>query len=315
MECPVCTKRFTDELTPFCPRCGWLLAPGDEGHAETRLEIARERWGEVEGLRRAVAELQAEVVRRTSPGAEPRDAPEPGRVLEEPLTGMELVCVAGARFSMGDVFGDREPDERPVHAVSLASYCLGRYPVTQAQWEAVAGHNPSAHPGSERPVDSVSWEDCREFLAKLSEKSGVHFRFPTEAEWEYAARSGGGLDKWAGTSREDEVNAFAWFVGNSRGSSQPVGLKRPNRLGFHDMSGNVWEWCQDWYGERYYGASPEEDPPGAPAGARRVARGGSWADDRELLLTVWRGALQPGFRLKTHGLRVAVSWEAAAALR
>jgi formylglycine-generating enzyme required for sulfatase activity len=212
---------------------------------------------------------------------------------------------------MGDVFGSEDPDERPVHAVTVHSFCLAKFPVTQSQWQAVMGTNPSGHPGPDRPVDSVSWEDCQKFLARLCEKSGMPFRLPTEAEWEYAARSCGRPEKWAGTNRDDEVGAFAWFVGNSRGTSQPVGLKRPNRLGLHDMSGNVWEWCQDGYGETYYAHSPQQDPVEAEPRARRVTRGGSWAEDREFLVTVWRGALQPDFRLKTHGLRVAISWDAA----
>ncbi|MBE0617102.1 MAG: SUMF1/EgtB/PvdO family nonheme iron enzyme [Proteobacteria bacterium] len=313
MDCPICNRTFRDDLDTFCRRCGWQQGPEDEAQRASRLKIARERWDEILALRQIVAELQATCTQSTL-GADPDEGSGGAGSFAEPLTGMEFVCVPGGRFAMGDVFASEDPDERPVHAVAVQGFCLGKFPVTQSQWQAVTGANPSAHRGPDRPVDSVSWEDCQRFLEVFRARSGLFVRFPTEAEWEYAARSCGGAEKWSGTSRADEVGAFAWFVGNSGGASQPVGLKRPNRLGLHDMSGNVWEWCQDWYGESYYEHSPEQDPPGAAQGARRVARGGSWAEDREYLVTVWRGALQPDFRLKTHGLRVAISRAAARAL-
>lgn len=310
MDCPICERASRGDLATFCRRCGWQLGPEDESQRAERLETARERWDEIVALRQTVAELQTTCVQSAS-RVEPDKGPWAVASLVEPLTGMEFVCVPGGGFAMGDVFSGEDPDERPVHAVSVQGFFLGRCAVTQSQWEAVMGLNPSAHRGPDRPVDSVSWEDCQRFLGELHDKSGVLFRFPTEAEWEYAARSCGRPEQWAGTNRDDEVGAFAWFVANSGGTSQPVGLKRPNRLGLYDMSGNVWEWCQDWYDESYYEHSPERDPPGAVPGARRVTRGGSWAEDREHLLTVWRGAVQPDFRLKTHGLRVAISWTAA----
>ena len=313
MDCPVCRFAFADDLATFCRRCGWSLGPEDETQRASRLETSRERWGEILALRQMVAELQATCAQ----SALPEDSDEgsgSAAAFAEPLTGMEFVCVPGGRFAMGDVFAGEDPDERPVHAVAIQSFWLGKFPVTQCQWQALMGGNPSAYRDPDRPVDSVSWEDCQGFLSRLGGESGVPFRLPTEAEWEYAARSCGRPERWAGTNRDDEVGAFAWFVANSGGASQPVGLKRPNRLGLHDMSGNVWEWCQDWYGERYYEYSPEQNPPGAQPGARRVTRGGSWAEEREFLVTVWRGALQPDFRLKTHGLRAAISWTAARSL-
>ena len=244
MNCPICSRGALDDMTTFCRRCGWHQGPEDESQRAARREIALERWAEILSLRQIVAELQTTCVGSVS-RVGPDESAGTGASFGEPTTGMEFVCVPGGGYAMGDVFGGDDPDQRPVHTVALQSFCLGRFPVTQAQWQAVMGENPSAHLGLDRPVDSVSWEDCQGFLEELGKRSGVPFRLPTEAEWEYAARSCGRPEKWAGTSSHDEVGSFAWFVGNSGGESQPVGIKRPNRLGLHDLSGNIWEWCQD----------------------------------------------------------------------
>lgn len=198
------------------------------------------------------------------------------RVLREPLSGVELVRVPGGDFEMGDLFGDGWDDEAPAHPVHLDAFFMGRYPVTQGEWLKVMGENPSMFPRGERhPVEQVDWAAVTEFLRRVNQHHrGLHsFRLPTEAEWEYAARSGGRRELYAGG---DQLNALAWYQENSKGSTRPVGQKRPNGLGIHDMSGNVWEWCRDTYAPDAYAAHRQINPLTEGGGSLRVIRGGSW---------------------------------------
>jgi formylglycine-generating enzyme required for sulfatase activity len=160
-----------------------------------------------------------------------------------------------------------------VHEVCIDDFYMGKYEVTQGQYQAITGSNPSHFKGSDRPVEKVSWNDARDYIRKLNQRSGKTYRLPTEAEWEYAARSGGRSEKYAGG---DSVDAVAWHSGNSGSQTHPVGQKRPNGLGLFDMSGNVWEWCRDWYESGYYGKSPKDNPQGPSGGSYRVNRGGGW---------------------------------------
>jgi formylglycine-generating enzyme required for sulfatase activity len=191
----------------------------------------------------------------------------------DPATGMEFVLVPGGCYRMGDTFGDGSSDEKPVHEVCIDDFYMGKYEVTQGQYQAITGSNPSHFKGSDRPVEKVSWNDARDYIRKLNQRSGKTYRLPTEAEWEYAARSGGRSEKYAGG---DSVDAVAWHSGNSGSQTHPVGQKRPNGLGLFDMSGNVWEWCRDWYESGYYGKSPKDNPQGPSGGSYRVNRGGGW---------------------------------------
>jgi formylglycine-generating enzyme required for sulfatase activity len=194
----------------------------------------------------------------------------------EPVTGLELVRIPGGTFEMGDLFGDGWENEVPSVRVDVGAFYLGRYPVTQAQWEAIMGTNPSMFKRSgTHPVEQVSWRDVNEFLDRLNAATpaGVRFRLPSEAEWEYAARSGGKMELYAGG---DEVDRVAWTVETSGRSSQPVGRKQPNGLGLYDMSGNVWEWCRDVYVPN---AATAGRPPLSGAGSERVIRGGCWSLD------------------------------------
>lgn len=225
--------------------------------------------------------------------------------------GMEFAPVKGGCYSMGDTFGDGDRDERPVHEVCVTDFSIGRHEVTQGQWERVMGSNPSANKecGPDCPVESVSWTMVQEFIGRLNGATGKRFRLPTEAEWEYAARSGGKAEKWAGTSDEASLGEFAWYERNSGLTTHRVGLKKANGLGLHDMSGNVAEWCQDWYGEAYYVGSPRDNPPGPAAGEKRVLRGGSWVYDSGVARTTKRSSDGPaewdsnyGFRLVGFGL-------------
>jgi DNA helicase II / ATP-dependent DNA helicase PcrA len=199
---------------------------------------------------------------------------EAGVIWTELYTGMEFVWVPGGTFEMGDVFGNGQPNELPVHEVYLDGFWLGKYPVTQAQWEIIMGVNPSAFKGPNNPVEQVSWDDAHEYINKLNSKSSASgYRLPTEAEWEYTARSGGKKEKYSGGNDVDNV---AWFSCNSGNMTHPVGEKLPNGLGIYDMSGNVFEWCQDWYESVYYAYSPQHNPQGPPSGSHRVLRGGCW---------------------------------------
>ena len=188
-----------------------------------------------------------------------------------------MVYVPGGTFTMGatsEQGSDAYNDEKPAHSVTLSSYYIGETEVTQALWTAVMGSNPSRFKGDQRPVERVSWNDCQTFISRLNAKTGKYFRLPTEAEWEYAARGGhSGGSKYAGS---DNINSVAWYIYNSGRETHNVATKSPNGLGIYDMSGNVWEWCQDWYGA--YSSSSQTNPKGPSNGDDRVRRGGSWYD-------------------------------------
>jgi len=210
---------------------------------------------------------------------------------------IEFVQIPAGEFDMGSESG--APDERPVRRVRISkAFEVGKYPVTQAQWEAVMGSNPSDCKGADRPVELVSWNQVQEFLKELNEeRDGYRYRLPTEAEWEYAAR--------AGTTGDyaPELDALAWYAANSGGETHPVGQKGPNGWGLYDMLGNVWEWCQDWYGADYYKTSPAVDPRGPESGKFRVVRGGSWSDVPWLLRASGRGWVGPGVWSDDLGFR------------
>ena len=168
---------------------------------------------------------------------------------------------------------DAESDEKPTHSVTVSDFYIGKYEVTQAQWKAVMGSNPSDFKGDNLPVENVSWNDIQEFITKLNAQTGKKFRLPTEAEWEYAAR-GGNQSKGYKYSGSDSIDEVAWYGDNSSSTTHPVGQKSPNELGIYDMSGNVFEWCQDWYGS--YSSEAQTNPTGPSSGSYRVLRGGSW---------------------------------------
>jgi len=197
---------------------------------------------------------------------------------KDSLTGMEFVFVAGGCYPMGDNFGDGNADEEPVHETCVRDFYIGAYEVTQGQWEKVMGNNPSRFgKGRKYPVEYLSWYEVQEFIRKLNQKTGMNYRLPTEAEWEYAARSRGKKEKWAGTSKASNLDGFAWYDKNSDVPSHPVGQKKSNDLGLFDMSGNVWEWIADWYDPDYYKMSPRSDPQGPDRSwdNSKVLRGGS----------------------------------------
>ena len=212
-----------------------------------------------------------------------------------------MVYVSGGSFMMGSEDSDADSDEKPVHRVALSSYSIGKYEVTQDLWEAVMGSNPSEFKGERRPVEKVSWDDCQDFIRKLNELTGAHFRLPTEAEWEFAARGGNSSRgyKYSGSNTLDEV---ARYRDNSGGETHDVGTKSPNELGLYDMSGNVREWCNDRYGS--YSSSSQTNPKGASDGSNRVNRGGGWDDYARYCRVFDRGRSTPDNRNYGKGLRL-----------
>jgi len=201
-----------------------------------------------------------------------------------------MVFVKGGCFQMGDMFGDGYSGERPVHEVCVNDFYIGESEVTQKKWEAVMGDNPSvSNTGDDYPVDAVEWEDAQKFIEKLNKKTGKKYRLPTEAEWEYAARSKGKKEKFAGTNSEPELGEYAWYDDNSEGVTHPVKQKKPNALGLYDMSGNVWEWVYDFYDGDYYKASPKDNPRGpARITSYHILRGGSWYSEARNVRTTDR---------------------------
>ncbi|PJC87469.1 hypothetical protein CSW98_06130 [Vibrio sp. HA2012] len=220
-------------------------------------------------------------------------------------TGIEFIPVKGGCYPMGDIFGVGYDTELPVHEVCVDDFYMGKYEVTQTQWQAVMGDNPSDHQGSSQPVENVSWKEVNRFIDKLNQKSGKKYRLPTEAEWEYAARSGGKDEKYAGSN--NAVADISWFKINSNNRPHSVGQKRPNGLGLYDMSGNVWEWCQDGFDERYYADSPRKNPQGYTKGSLRVSRGGSWLSDQSEQRTTRRNMHGDDDKSNNIGFRLVYS--------
>ena len=230
------------------------------------------------------------------------------RVLTQLLSNM--VTVQGGTFTMGatsEQGSQAEGDERPMHSVTLSSFKIGRYEVTQREWRAVTGSNPSIYTGDDLPVHYVSWNDCQVFIAQLNRLTGHRFRLPTEAEWEFAAR--GGIKSrhtvYAGASSANQV---AWTEGNSLSKPHPVGTLAANELGLHDMSGNAWEWCADWYANYSRNGAALTDPTGPSSGSERIFRGGGWNFEVRGARVSYRMHAVPYGRFDFIGLRLAMDY-------
>lgn len=220
---------------------------------------------------------------------------------------VELVKVEAGSFNMGATPEMENPDEdeKPIHRVTLTNnYYIGKYEVTQALWQAVMGSNPSCFKGDDLPVERVSWNDCQDFISKLNAMTGKHFRLPTEAEWEYAAR-GGNKSRGYQYSGSNTLGDVAWYGDNSGSKTHAVGTKQPNELGIYDMTGNVDEWCQDRYGS--YSSSPQTNPTGAASGSDRVTRSSDWFFSAWNCRTSGRGVKPSGIRFNYLGLRLVLS--------
>ena len=233
-----------------------------------------------------------------------------GNVITIPVKNgisIEMVKVEAGSFNMGATPEMEKPFdwEKPVHHVTLTNnYYIGKYEVTQALWQAVMGSNPSNFKGDNLPVEKVSWNDCQDFISKLNVMTGKRFRLPTEAEWEYAAR-GGNKSRGYQYSGSNTLGDVAWYGDNSGSKTHAVGTKQPNELGIYDMTGNVWEWCQDWNGS--YSSSPQVNPTGAASGSDRVIRGGSWGNSAGLCRSSYRYSITPDYRGDSMGLRLVLS--------
>jgi formylglycine-generating enzyme required for sulfatase activity len=234
------------------------------------------------------------------------DYPEPknGENFTEPFTGMEFVWIPGGCYEMGcgHLTSECSASESFVHEVCIAGFLMGKYEVTQGQWKKIMGDNCAMfQKGDDYPTDAVSWYDAKEFIARLNEKSGANFRLPTEAEWEYACRSLGKSEKYAGGSDPDQS---AWYLSDSKGSSHPAGTKSPNGSGLYDMSGNLWEWCEDIFHENAYIRHPRDNPIYLNQGTERVVRGGSWRSRAEDVRCACRYSLRPVVRYNHAGFRL-----------
>ena len=223
----------------------------------------------------------------------------------------KMIKVEGGTFTMGateEQGADASDDERPIHKVTLSDYYIGQTEVKQALWTAVMGWNESWFMSDNRPVEYVSWDDCQSFIEELNrllskELGGKRFALPTEAQWEFAARGGNKSQgyRYAGGSNIDDV---AWYYDNSGGITHPVAQKQPNELGLYDMSGNVEERCQDWYGN--YSSDAQTNPQGPASGTYRVYRGCSWYSDAKDCRVSNRGGNMPVIRSRTLGLRLCL---------
>lgn len=250
----------------------------------------------------------------------------------------EMIAVKGGTFTMGSTDQYADSDEKITHQVTVSDFMIGKFEVTQKLWKAVMGNNPSYFKGDNLPVESVSWNDVQEFIRKLNQMTGQNFRLPTEAEWEYAARGGTNTSLYngeniniKGANNSPNLDKLAWYGGNcgqnytssagcdvskgyditgwsekqyndSKGGTHPVGLKQPNAYGLYDMLGNVWEWCQDWYGD--YSSGSQTNPQGPSSGSDRVIRGGSWYDYARDCRVSYRSNTGPDNRYYIIGFRL-----------
>ena len=222
-----------------------------------------------------------------------------------------MIDVEGGTFTMGatsEQGSDAGSDEKPTHEVTLSNYSIGETEVTQELWQAVMGSNPSNFKGDlQRPVECVSWNDCQTFINKLNQLTGENFRLPTEAEWEYAAR-GGKESKGYKYSGSNTIGKVAWFTDNSSSTTHAVKTKQPNELGLYDMSGNVWEWCADWFSNSYYASSPASNPTGPSSGSLRVLRGGSWYLNAWYCRVAYCSHDSPDYRNDDGGFRLSLQF-------
>ena len=230
-----------------------------------------------------------------------------GTIYEVNGVNFKMIKVEGGTFKMGATYeqgGNVYDFESPVHSVTLPDYYIGETEVTQELWKAVMGKNPSWFKyNPQKPVENVSWHDCQSFIKRLNELTGKNFRLPTEAEWEYAAR-GGNKSKGYKYSGGNDINEMAWYKGNSNSQTHDVKTKSPNELGIYDMSGNVLEWCEDWFG--YYSSSSQTNPKGPSSGSYRVLRGGSWKNGARYCRVSNRSNRNPGYGHLYSGFRLAL---------
>lgn len=228
--------------------------------------------------------------------------PEIQKLLED------MIPIEGGTFLMGcnhELDVDCWEWQKPSHSVTLSKYSIGKYEVTQAQWRAVMGSDPSNlyfKGCDDCPVERVSWVEAQSFITKLNQLTGKKFRLPTESEWEFAAK-GGNYSKGYKYSGSNDIDSVGWYINNSDGRTHPVGQKLPNELGLYDMTGNVWEWCNDWNGN--YNKKPKTNPQGPVSGTSRIYRGGGWTSIAERCRVSIRYSLSPIIHYSLLGFRLA----------
>ena len=270
-------------------------------------EAERQRQEEQRRAEQAERERQRREQERREREEQERQRREEVQVFNVNGVAFKIVKVAGGTFQMGatsEQGSDAYNDEKPVHSVTLSDYYIGQTEVTQELWEAVMGSNPAwFDDDNRRPVEAVSWDDCQEFIEKLNRLTGKSFRLPTEAEWEYAAR-GGNKSKGYKYSGSNDADAVAWYKNNSGRETHPVAQKQSNELGLYDMSGNVYEWCQDWFGD--YSSNSQTNPTGPSTGSDRVLRGGGWGSRARGVRVSNRDNGAPDSRNINSGLRLAL---------
>ena len=289
-----------------------LQAEEEARKAEEQKRIEEQRKAE-EAKRQAEEERKKAEARRIAEEhrlAEERRRAEEERARKRTFTvggvSFTMIRVEGGTFTMGatsEQGSDAYDNEKPAHQVTLSSYFIGETEVTQALWNAVMGSNPSKFKGKDRPVECVSWDDCQEFIRKLNALTGKTFRLPTEAEWEYAAR-GGKKSQGYKYSGSNSLAGVAWYRDNSGIETLPVKTKSPNELGLYDMSGNVWEWCQDWHGS--YSSTSQTNPTGPSSGSGRMARGGGWGSFAGFCRVSYRFSFTPDNRFSGLGFRLVL---------
>ena len=218
-----------------------------------------------------------------------------------------MVFIEGGSFEMGNPNGGE--DEKPLHIVNVANFYMCKYEIRAKEWKQIMGNNPCYFVGCEDcPVESVSWNEIQNFINKLNELSEKKFRLPTEAEWEYAAKAGKHTT-YNDFSGNKEIGAVGWFRDNSDTCPHKIGLKLPNANGIYDMTGNVWEWCSDWYQADYYSVSTRENPQGPETGEKKVLRGGSWNNFVKHCKVTYRDTFEPDLKTYDYGFRVCYSAE------
>ncbi len=216
--------------------------------------------------------------------------------MPEGAVPLAMVLIPAGTFTMGSPDNEegRLSREGPQHQVTITHpFYMSRYEVTQAIWEIVMSNNPSQFKSMNHPVENVSWNECLEFIQRINTKGVGLFRLPTEAEWEYACRAGMTTPFYWGSEGESEINKYAWYNGNNQpNGTKEVGLKLPNAWGLFDMSGNVYEWCHDWYGE--YSSRPQTDPTGPASSKYHIVRGGRWGNTATYCRSAYRAVIPPG---------------------